>query len=56
MSATMNQLPGSMTQMPLWTVSVNDDLLSSLIPLNGNVRSYLCTLFFLYKLSFEVDS
>ncbi|XP_009391064.2 uncharacterized protein LOC103977307 isoform X1 [Musa acuminata AAA Group] len=36
MSATMNQLPGSMTQMPLWTVSVNDDLLSSLIPLNGN--------------------
>ncbi|CAL9110443.1 unnamed protein product [Musa textilis] len=36
MSATMNQLPGLMTQMPLWTVSVNDDLLSSLIPLNGN--------------------
>ncbi|CAL9210688.1 uncharacterized protein LOC135616662 [Musa acuminata AAA Group] len=37
MSATTNHLPLSMTHMPPLPISVNDQLLSSLIPLNGNV-------------------
>ncbi|XP_009408173.2 uncharacterized protein LOC103990678 isoform X1 [Musa acuminata AAA Group] len=37
MSATTNHLPLSMTHMPPLPISVNDQLLCSLIPLNGNV-------------------
>lgn len=36
----MNKFPGSMRQMPILRVSVNDELLASLIDHTNNVRSY----------------
>ncbi|RZS03337.1 hypothetical protein BHM03_00033499 [Ensete ventricosum] len=45
-AAAMKQLPGPLRQLPPLPVSVNDELLSGLIPLIGNVRSHLLSIFF----------